>query len=49
MYQVRQSDRQVHLKAVTLPDLLMHYLLNVAAGSEHAARHHVDLALQSLP
>jgi hypothetical protein len=31
-----------------LPDLLMHYLLNVAAGSENAAKHKVDLELAAL-
>ena len=49
VYQVCKSDGQVHLKAVHLPDLWMHYLLNAAPGSEFAAKHHVDLVLQSLP
>jgi hypothetical protein len=31
-----------------LPDLLMHFLLNVAPGSETAARRHVDLELEAL-
>lgn len=49
VYQVCESDGQVHLEAVHLPDLLMHYLLNAAPGSEFAAKDHVDFLLQSLP
>jgi L-ascorbate metabolism protein UlaG (beta-lactamase superfamily) len=48
VYQLSELDGQVHLEVPKLPDLLMHYLLNVAVGSELAAKHHVDLALQSL-
>ena len=36
------------LKPIVLPDLLMHYLLNLAAGSETAARDRIDLELAAL-
>jgi hypothetical protein len=36
------------MQPLALPDLLMHYLLNVAPGSETAARRHVDLELEAL-
>ena len=31
-----------------LPDLLMHYLLNVMEGSEVAAKRQVDLAIEAI-
>jgi hypothetical protein len=56
--QIRWIQEKRHLSAVTrrtvalqplpIPDLLMHYLLNVAPGSETAARRHVDLELETL-
>ena len=36
------------LKPIVLTDLLMHYLLNLAAGSETAARDRIDLELAAL-
>jgi len=36
------------LKPIVLPDLLMHYLLNLAAGSETATRDRIDLELPAL-
>jgi hypothetical protein len=36
------------LKPIVLPDLLMHYLLNLAAGSETATRDRIDLELAAL-
>jgi hypothetical protein len=40
--------RHAQVTPVVLPDLLMHFLLNVAPGSETAARRHVDLELEAL-
>jgi len=39
---------EVRLKRRPLPDLLMHYLLNEATGSETAAKHQVDLELEDI-
>ena len=36
------------LKPIVLPDLLMHYLLSLAAGSEIATRDRIDLELAAL-
>jgi hypothetical protein len=33
---------------LVLPDLLMHYLLNAAAGSDLAAKHFVDRQIEAL-
>jgi len=44
----RAQSGAVSLEPLALPDLLMHYLLNVAPGSETAARRHVDLELEAL-
>ncbi|MGQ0662215.1 MAG: MBL fold metallo-hydrolase [Pseudomonadota bacterium] len=48
LYEVAGTGREVELKRKALPDLLMHYLLNVAAGSELAAKQQVDLELAAL-
>jgi hypothetical protein len=42
------KDEQVRIKPIVLPDLLMHYLLNVAPGSETAALRHIDLEIEAL-
>jgi hypothetical protein len=47
-YRVRRDNQQTLLDRVTLPDLLMHYLINVAPGSELAAKHHLDSQLRRL-
>ncbi len=39
---------QVRLKRRALPDLLMHYLLNVMEGSEFAAKRQIDMELQTI-
>ncbi len=44
----RGPSGSVLLQPLVLPDLLMHYLLNVAPGSQTAARRHVDLELEAL-
>ena len=38
----------MRLETHPLPDLLMHYLLRKAEGSELAAKHEVDYQLQRL-
>jgi L-ascorbate metabolism protein UlaG (beta-lactamase superfamily) len=43
-----RSRQQVALELVPLPDLLIHYVLNVSEGSEDAARRRVDLAIEAL-
>lgn len=40
--------RPVRLERRALPDLLMHYLLNVAPGSELAAKHYVDRQIEGI-
>jgi len=47
LYRLSKEDKEVHLEPKTLPDLLMHYLLNVSEGSEFSAKQHVDLQLQA--
>lgn len=47
-YRVRRDDQQALIDRVPVPDLLMHYLINVAPGSELAARHHIDRQLREL-
>jgi hypothetical protein len=47
-YRVRRDDRQALVDRESVPDLLMHYLINVAPGSELAAKHHVDRHLREL-
>jgi len=48
LYAVSAAGSEVRLQRRSLPDLLMHYLLNVAAGSELAAKHHVDRQIAAL-
>jgi UDP-MurNAc hydroxylase len=48
LYVASAAGREVRLQRRVLPDLLMHYLLNVAAGSELAAKHHVDRQIAAL-
>ena len=43
-----RAGQQVALEPVALPDLLIHYVLNVSEGSEEAARRRVDLAIEAL-
>ena len=47
-YRVRRDNHQTLIDRVALPDLLMHYLINVAPGSELAAKHHLDSQLRQL-
>jgi len=47
-YLLRRDDDQTVLDRVAVPDLVMHYLLNVAPGSELAAKHHLDRQLRDL-
>jgi len=47
LYRLSKEGEKVHLEPKTLPDLLMHYLLNVSEGSEFSAKQHVDLQLQA--
>ncbi len=44
----RTGNGGISLQPLALPDLLMHYLLNVAPGSETAARRHIDLEIDAL-
>jgi hypothetical protein len=48
LYRVEAQGGDAQVTPVVLPDLLMHFLLNVAPGSETAARRHVDLELEAL-
>jgi hypothetical protein len=48
LYQTSANGDKQDLQPIVLPDLLMHYMLNVAAGSEVAARRRVDLELAAL-
>ncbi len=48
VYRMGRASEQVTLEPVPLPDLLMHYVLNVSEGSEEAARRRVDLAIEAL-
>lgn len=47
VYRLSRQAAQVGLEPVALPDLLMHYVLNVAEGSEYAAKHRVDLQIDA--
>jgi hypothetical protein len=47
-YRVRRDDQQTLLDRVAVPDFLMHYLINVAPGSELAAKDHLDSQLRAL-
>ena len=48
LYDLTAEGRQVRLNRRPLPDLLMHYLLNVMEGSEVAAKRQVDLAIEAI-
>ena len=48
VYRLVQAGEQVALKPVLLPDLLIHYVLNVSEGSEEAAKRRIDLAIEAL-
>jgi hypothetical protein len=48
LYDLTAERRQVRLDRRPLPDLLMHYLLNVMEGSEVAAKRQVDLAIEAI-
>lgn len=48
LYELSSRDLEVGLRPRALPDLLMHYLLNVMPGSEYATKHHVDLELAAI-
>ncbi|MDB5409284.1 MAG: hypothetical protein JWL84_4196 [Rhodospirillales bacterium] len=48
LHRVAAAGREVRLERRVLPDLLMHYLLNVAAGSDLAAKHFADRQLEAL-
>jgi hypothetical protein len=47
-HRVRRDDQDALLDRVGVPDLLMHYLITVAPGSELAAKHHLDSQLRAL-
>ena len=48
LYDLTARGRQVRLERRPLPDLLMHYLLNVMEGSQVAAKRQVDLAIEAI-
>ena len=48
VYRLAGAGQPVTLEPVPLPDLLIHYVLNVSEGSEEAARRRVDLAIEAL-
>lgn len=48
VYDLAAEGRHVRLERRPLPDLLMHYLLNVMEGSEVAAKRQVDLAIEAI-
>jgi UDP-MurNAc hydroxylase len=48
LHTVAAAGRDVRLERRVLPDLLMHYLLNVAVGSELAAKDYVDRQIEAL-
>ncbi len=48
LYRLIPAPPAIRVQPIVLPDLLMHYLLNVAPGWETAARRHVDLELEAL-
>jgi len=47
-YKLSLEEGQVRLERRPLPDLLMHYLLNVMEGSDFAAKRQVDMELRSI-
>jgi len=48
LYRLDRQDAHVHVVPYGLPDLLMHYVLNAAEGSELAAKRLVDHQLRSI-
>lgn len=48
LYELCRQDERVRIEPIVLPDLLMHYLLNVAPGSETAAPHRIDLEIEAV-
>jgi hypothetical protein len=48
LYALAMKGGQVSIEPPALPDLLMHYILNTAAGSETAALRHIDLEIEEL-
>lgn len=48
LYSVAAGEGRVSVARRALPDLLMHYLLNAAPGSELAAKHTVDRQIEAL-
>ena len=48
LYTLTSNGLEICLQRQALPDLLMHYLLNVATGSELAAKRHVDRQIAAL-
>ncbi|MCH6562047.1 MAG: MBL fold metallo-hydrolase [Chloroflexi bacterium] len=48
LHELSRSGDTVRLRPEVAPDLLMHYLLNVAPGSDVAARDQIDLEIEAL-
>src|SRR5713226_244180 len=48
LYEFERLGDGAPVTPVALPDLLMHFLLNVAPGSASAARRHIDVELEAL-
>jgi hypothetical protein len=48
LYELERKGESVRLRPLAPPDLLMHYLLNVAPGSQTVARRRVDLELEAI-
>jgi hypothetical protein len=48
LYGLGYTDDHLCLEPLALPDLLMHYILHVAPGSESAARQRIDLEVEAL-
>ena len=48
LYRLERAGDAARVTPVAIPDLLMHFLLNVAPGSATAARRHIDLELEAL-
>lgn len=47
LYTLSRENGKIGLRPKPLPDLLMHYLLNVAEGSETAAKRQVDMQIRA--
>jgi hypothetical protein len=48
LYGLSYTDHHLCPAPLALPDLLMHYILHVAPGSESAARQRIDLEVEAL-